>query len=451
MIGRRTLARCAAVLIVSVGLSACAGIKLPRLPGARGGGGDKYQGPGTRIPVLSLNQQLQPAAALRGVDFALPQAQPQTAWPLPGGNAEQSVEHVAAAANFEVAWRRKVGEGRSRAHHVTATPVIANGRIFVMDGEARVSARDERGGGEIWSVDLAPRSGRDREAYGGGVAYADGVLYVSSGFRFVTALDANSGAIKWRTAVPSPVHGAPNVVGGRLFMVDIEDQLYAVDAATGAIVWNFQGLEEPARVISASSPAVSGEVVVAPFASGEVNAFRTINGTALWTETLSFTSRNNALSEIRDIAGRPVIYRGDVFAGSHSGLFGAISLRDGARRWDLPIATITTPLPTGDVVYVTDQAGQVICIARESGQVFWTVDLNAGVKKRKNRAVWSGPLLANDRLIVVSTRGEAVALNPKSGARLKTLKLGSGAFLSPIAANGTVYVLSEDAELVAIR
>jgi outer membrane protein assembly factor BamB len=451
MMSRRTLARCAALLLVSVSLSACAGVKLPRLPGARGGSGDRYQGPGTRIPVLSLNQQLQPSAALKGIDFALPQAQPLTEWPLPGGNPEQSVDHVAAGANFEVAWRRKVGDGASRARHVTATPVIAAGRIFTMDGDATISAHDERGGGEIWTVDLAPKSGRDKEGYGGGVAFDGGVLYVTSGYRFVTALDAATGAVKWRTAVSSPVHGAPTVSAGRVFAVDIEDQLLVFDAATGAVVWNFQALEEPARVISASSPAVSGEVVIAPFASGEVNAFRTINGTALWSDTLSFTNRNNALSEIRDIAGRPVVYRGDVFAGSHSGMFGAISLRDGSRRWDLPIATITTPLPTGDVVYVTDQDGKVICIARESGQVFWSVDLNADVKKRKNRPIWSGPLLANDRLIVVSTKGEALALNPKNGQVTKRLKLGSGAFMSPIAANGTVYVMSEDAELVAIR
>lgn len=448
---RRTFARCAAVLAVSLGLASCGGLRLPHVPGLGGKGSTKYQGPGTRIPVLTLNQQLQPSAALKGVDFALPPAQPQAAWPLPGGTPEQSVEHVAAAQGFEVAWRRKAGQGRSRSHHVTATPVIADGKIFVMDGEALVSARDERSGAELWRVNLAPRSGRDREAYGGGLAYDNGALFVSSGFRFVTALDARSGAQKWRTAVASPVHGAPNVSGGRVFVVDTEDQLFAMDAASGNIVWNFQALEEPARVVSASSPAISGEVVVAPFASGEINAFRTVNGTALWTDTLSFTSRNNALSEIRDIAGRPVIYRGDVFAGSHSGLFGAISLRDGQRRWDLPIATITTPLPTGDVVYVTDQNGQLICIARESGQVFWTVDLNAGIKNRKKRAVWSGPMLASDRLIVVSSAGQAVALNPKSGARIKTIKLGAGAWLSPIAAGGAVYVMSEDAELVAIR
>ena len=453
MIGRRTLARCAAVLILATGLSACGGVRLPHLPGLGGGSSksSKYQGPGARIPVLTTTDALKPSAALKGIDFALPQAQAQADWPLPGGTPEQSVDHVAAAPNFSIAWRRKVGQGLARGHYITAMPVIAAGRIFTLDGGGQVSAREEKTGAEIWRTNLAPRSGRDRDAYGGGVAYANGVVFVSSGYRLITALDAANGKVKWRTATPSPVHGAPTVSGGRVFVVDIVDQLMALDAADGTITWNYQALEEPARVISASSPAISDDVVVAPFASGEVTAFRATNGNPLWSDTLTFTNRNNALSEIRDVAGRPVIYRGDVFAGSHSGMFGSIALRDGQRHWDLPIATITTPLPTGDVVYVTDQSGQLICIARESGQVFWTVDLNAGVKKKKDRAIWSGPLLASDRLIVVSTRGEAVALNPKTGARLKTLKLGTGAFLSPIAANGVVYVLSQAAELIAIR
>ena len=451
MISRRTLARCAAVLVVSLSVGACAGIRMPRLPGSRGGSGSKYQGPGTRIPVLPQDQKLEPSAALKGVDFALPPPHAVTEWPLPGGTPEQSVENVTAAPAFEVAWRRRIGGGRARGHYVTATPVVAAGRIYTLDAGGQVSAHDARTGAEVWRRDFAPRRGRDREAYGGGIAYADGTLYYASGFRFITAMDGATGAVKWRTAVPSPVHGAPTVVGDRLFVVDIVDQMFAVNTADGAIVWNYQALEEPARMIAASSPAVSGDVVVAPFASGEVIAFRSANGTPLWMDTLSFTNRNNALSEIRDIPGRPVIYRDDVFAGSHSGLFGVISLREGQRRWELPIATITTPLPAGDVVYVTDQSGKLICIARDSGQVFWATDLNAGVRKAKQRGIWSGPLLASDRLVVVSNRGDAVALNPKTGQRIKTLRLGSGSVLSPIAAGGMIYVLSDTGELIAIR
>ena len=92
---------------------------------------------------------------------------------------------------------------------------IADGRIYTMDGRAGISARNEQDGSQIWRVDLAPRSGRDREAYGGGLAVVDGVLYVASGYRFVTALDAATGAVKWRTAMASPIHASTSSAWGK--------------------------------------------------------------------------------------------------------------------------------------------------------------------------------------------------------------------------------------------
>ena len=92
----------------------------------------------------------------------------------------------------------------------------------------------------------------------------------------------------------------------------------------------------------------------------------------------------------------------------------------------------------------------MICVSRDSGQVYWIHDLNLGAKK-KRRAIWSSPVLASNRLIVASSKGDAVALNPKTGATLKVLKLGSDALIGPIAVGGMVYLVTEAAELVAIR
>lgn len=442
-----TAGRVLGLVLSGLALTGCS-----HIPFLNRGGADKVQAQaakGERLPVLGVNARVEPTAALKGVEFSVPPAQPLAAWPVPGGTPEQAVEHVQAGANFQIAWRRKAGAGQSRGTHVTAPPIVADGRVYVMDGRAAVTAFDE-GGRQIWRTDLANRSGKDRDAYGGGIAFGGGTVFVASGYRFVVALDARTGAEKWRTPMSSPVHSAPNVQGGRVYVIDVQDQLTVLDAATGQSVWTYQAIEEPARVLQASSPAVSGDVVVAPFASGEIVALNNANGSELWTDVLSLTNRNNALSEIRDIGGRPVVYRGDVLAGSHSGVLVSIALNTGQRRWALPIFTISSPWPAGDVIYVTDQAGEVICIARDSGQVYWISDLNKD-RRKKERAIWSGPILASNRLIVVSDKGEAVALDPKTGARTATLRLGSPAFLSPVAANGTVYVLSRDAELIAIR
>ena len=101
-------------------------------------------------------------------------------------------------------------------------------------------------------------------------------------------------------------------------------------------------------------------------------------------------------------------------------------------------------------MYVVDQAGQVLCVSRDSGQVYWIRDLNAGLKK-KARSHWSSPLMAGSRLIVLSDKGVALALNPKTGATLSTLKLGAETVLGPVAAGGLVYVLADNGQLIAVR
>ncbi|HXQ09636.1 MAG TPA: PQQ-binding-like beta-propeller repeat protein [Caulobacteraceae bacterium] len=409
----------------------------------------KYSGSGERINVLPADT-VTVSDALRGQDFFLPDPQPNAAWPLPGGTPEQSVERPSAGASFQVAWRRKFGRASNRDYHVTAPPVAADGRIYVMDGEAAVSAFDLNDGREIWRRELGERSRSQREAFGGGLAFADGRLFVTSGYRFVAALDAATGKLIWRTQTDAPVHAAPTVADGRVYAESTDDNLLTFDAATGQPGWSHQALVETARLLSATSPAISGDAVVAAFASGEVVAMQTANGNQLWSVELSKSNRNSALSEIRDIAGRPVIYHGDVYAASHSGVMSAIDMRTGAQRWALPITSITTPWPVGDVVYVTDTQGRVICASRDSGQVYWITDLNLGLPQKK-RADWSGPMLSGPNLVLVSSLGEAVALNPKTGVAVRRLKLGSDSLLTPIAVGPDLYVATQAAELIAIR
>lgn len=455
----------AVLVIVALGASGCATVS--RLNPFKGKEAKEVASEGERISIISADQKLEPAEALKGVDFFLPNPTPIAEWPAPGGNAEQSVEHVDAAPNLSIAWRRSVGQGSKAGENVTAPPIAAAGKVFTMDATAVVTAHDAQSGAEVWRTSLRPGDNkRDKEASGGGLAFADGKLYVTSGYRQVVQLDAGTGALGWRTRTDQPIHGAPNVAGGRIYAVALDNTLLTFDTNTGAPGWTYQALSESARILAASSPAISGDTVVASFGSGELVALRTANGNDLWNEALSRASRTSALSEIRDIPGRPVIYQGDVFAVSHSGVFAATDLRTGQARWSLPVVGITSPWAAGDVVYVVSKDGLVVCAARESGQIYWVRDLNAGVTVKKTggrfklpsfggkkslKPIWSTPLLANNRLILVGSSGELVSLNAKTGEIQRRMSLGEPAMLGPIAAGNTIYVLTDTAQLIALR
>lgn len=414
---------------------------------------------GERISVLAFDQRLTPSADLAGRSFTLPPAQPIATWPQPGGTADNAVEHVQAGENFQIAWRRDIGSGSSRTQQVMAPVVADGGRIFVMDGDATVTAVDAGSGAVAWRRNLRPE--RERGGFGGGLAVAGGRVFVASGYRTMTALDLQTGDVVWSSSVDSPIHGAPTVSGARVYVVDVDNQLIAFNTATGQQDWSYRGIVEPARIMRAASPAVTGDTVIAPFSSGELTAVRASTGQALWQQTLSRASRTSALSEIRDIAGRPVVSQGSAYAISHSGVLAAVDVRSGQPRWQLPVGGVNAPLPVGDVVFVVSKAGELMALSRENGQAYFIKDLNEGRVRQEGgflgffdrtvRPVWSGPILASGRLVLVNSDGEAVAFDPRTGEQLASVKLGASAYIAPAAYDGALYVLTDGGQLVSIR
>ncbi len=452
----------AVALIASLGVAGCSTVR--RVNPFHGSKPSVADTEGDRISIVPSDQKLEPAAALKGVDFALPPAEAVAAWPLPGGTPEQATGNADAGANLTVAWRKSIGAGTKAGELIMAPPVAAAGKVFTLDAQAGIQAHDAQTGALVWRINMRPNDNkRDREGFGGGLAFADGKLYMTSGYRLVAQLDAATGRVGWRARTEQPIHGAPNVSGGRVMAVAIDNTLLTFDAATGAAGWTYQALAESSRILSASSPAVAGDTVVAAFGSGELVALRTANGNDLWNNALSRASRTSALSEIRDIPGRPVIYGGDVFAISHSGVFAATDLRTGQARWSLPVVGVTSPLPEGDVVYAVSVDGKLICAARESGQIYWVHDMNSGyVPKKKGgfwgigshvvpKPLWTSPILVNGRLVMASNAGELDAVNAKTGEVEHKVELGAPVLLSPIVAGNMIYVVTDSGQLIALR
>ena len=419
---------------------------------------------GQRISIVAFQQKLEPSKSLKGVGYYIPPAQPVTAWPVAGGDQSNPVQNAAAGKDFQIAWTRSIGVKSASDTEVLAQPVSDGKLIYTLDGQARVSAFDVDSGNQVWSINLDPKIKRDKEGFGGGLAVSDGVLYVTSGYRFLIALDAATGAEKWRKALDTQLHSPPTVDATQVYAADVDNQIFAFNKATGEMVWTYQAISEPARIMKSSSPVVSGDMVYAPFSSGELVALTSNNGSQVWDQVLAQSTRTNALSEIRDIAGRPVLYNGVIFAASHSGAFQAMDARTGAVKWTLDADSVNTPWVSGDVVFLMSLQGELMSVSRDSGQIYWLTDLDEGYLKKKKGffgmgrektvgkvPVWTGPVVASDRLVLVNSLGQMLAFDAKSGKREDSLKLPGPAYIAPIAVGDKLFVVTDDAKLVAIR
>jgi outer membrane protein assembly factor BamB len=72
------------------------------------------------------------------------------------------------------------------------------------------------------------------------VAAGGMVYFASSADDTVRAVDAASGALKWRYTTGGPIRFAPSVAKGRLYIASDDGRLHVVDAATGRAAWTFR-------------------------------------------------------------------------------------------------------------------------------------------------------------------------------------------------------------------
>src|SRR3546814_20676137 len=112
-----------------------------------------------------------------------------------------------------------------------------------MDVDFQVSAFDAASGDRVWRFEPEVPD-EDSEAFGGGLAYADGRLFVSTAFGQFIALNAKDGNKLWQQKMPGPMRAAPTVAGGRVFVVSIDKQLTALNAETGETLSSHTGFSE---------------------------------------------------------------------------------------------------------------------------------------------------------------------------------------------------------------
>lgn len=409
--------------------------------------------PGERISVLTLEQSLEADPRLAGLSVVLPAPYVNETWAQPGGFPDNVLHHLDAGDALSEAWSVDAGAGSTSDGRLTAPPIVASGRIYVLDAEGGVRAFNSQTGARLWAVDLTPEDEDSDKGFGGGIAYDAGAIFAATGFGTVVALDATTGERLWVHEGGTPFRAAPAAVGGRVFAISFDNQMVALAQADGRVLWTHSGIQETAGILGSPSPAVSGGTVVVPYSSGEVFALKVENGQEIWNDSLTRVLTNTALANISDIAGRPVIDRDRVFAVSHAGRMVAIDLRTGERVWTRSISSIETPWVAGDFIFLVTTSAEVVALSRRDGRIRWVTQVRRfrDEEDREGPIAWSGPVLVGDRLLLASSNGEAVALSPYTGDVLGEIEIPRGTFIAPIVANRSVYVLTDSAELLAFR
>jgi outer membrane protein assembly factor BamB len=352
----------------------------------------------------------------------------------PRGYRIVEVDGRGARSRWETLEEPSSGRGR-----VTGTGIVAGDHVVVSceEPDARGSVRALDG----WTreLDAAPR---------GGVAGCASRVYALDLNATLHALDADTGATRWSHALGDPsvrwTLGTPVVVGDRVYAGSAMSA-HAFVADDGRELWRTD-LASADWAASWSGMAASTDAVVVGAMSDDLHL------AALDPETGAVRWQHSG----RDIAGvcsPPVITNGTVLALRAPGWLAAYRLADGHVVWEAPLddAWPVALVVAGDTAFARSATGIVTAHDVEAGTARWQRALGAG--RRAGRAYSRAPGGARVPLVVAgdsvwtATFDELVGLALDTGEVVE--RVVAGAEIATVVAHGdAAFAVTVDGQAV---
>ncbi len=277
-------------------------------------------------------------------------------------------------------WKFKTGS------RVTSSPAVYNGYVYFGSFDGNIYAVDAKSGEQHWKfASEGERRFTGRHLHGSDPAgesmpdpfdfylssptIAHDTVYIGSGDGNIYALDAASGALRWKFRTGNVVHASPAIANGVVYIGSWDTYFYAIDAKSGQERWRFKTGEdhEIANQVGIQSSAVIVDGVVY-FGCRDSNlyALDAVSGVKKW----AYSNKGSW------VISTPIAKDGTLyFATSDSGLFNAVDAGTGALKYSLSFhhwPMFSSPAIAGRNLYIGSHDGTLVAIDLDKHAAAWT-------------------------------------------------------------------------------
>lgn len=348
----------------------------------------------------------------------------------------------------ETVWDKSVGDGVGK-YYSHLSPAWEGSSVYAADRNGLVKALDTDSGVEIWSVNLAEKTGflsaNIPAMLSGGLTVSGEHVYVGTERGTLIALNANDGEIAWTANAGGEVLSRPEVSDGLVLVHTGNGLLQAFDTASGEQRWSLN-LDTPSlSVRGESAPAVAMGAAFVGGDNGRVSAVMLGQGQIIWQQRISQTTGTTKISRLNDVDMTPVVADGRVYAIAYNGNLVAMDMRSGQILWKRDFGSVNELVLDGESLYVVDQDDNVYGLRAADGVTMWSQD------KLLHRNL-SAPEIFNGYLVVGDGEGYLHWLDTSNGQFVAQNKLNSSGILSrPSIAGDKLMVQARDGRLYLLR
>lgn len=368
------------------------------------------------------------------------------AWSAVGGASAAEVSAPASplSANPVVRWATHLPGDVPNVAAPTepGAPVVSGKNIFVGYSGVNALLVLDRGDGRVVAqlatrapVSCAPIVDGDH------LIVADSAGYTAGWTR-----KAGAWTQAWEHYSGAPIVSTPTVLNGTVYVTNVDELVFALDATTGELRWRYQHRLDAARsteleLFGAPAAAVRGDVVYAGFSDGFLAALDRATGTEQWTALVGEGTYPDL------IAPAVPLDDGSVLVAGYSRPLEHLDTKTRSPSWRIDVGSAAAPAIEGETMFHPGSDGKLRRVDTRTGNVAWTWD-----------SATTGPLLTPQitplGVLVASTDSTVYLIDPELGTIRWTLEPGpmlTGFSSPPAVAGDDIYALSNGGVMYALR
>ncbi len=239
----------------------------------------------------------------------------------------------------------------------------------------------------------------------------------------------------WTRDLGSLLEFPPVIAGDRIFVGTNKRKAFALDAATGRVIWRRRLTGR-----SAASPAIAGDLVLFTTINGYVEAMHQDDSQIAWRRDVGASTESS-----------PLIIGDRAYVGTLGGLILCMDVKTGRLIWTArATGEVKSSLTRyGDHVIAGDYSGRLTSFSAKTGRIKWRTT-SPGRFIGGAGAFYGNPAVAYGRIYASNVNRRILSINARDGSVAWVRVVGDWAYSSPAVSDETVYVGSYDQRLYAL-
>ncbi len=314
-------------------------------------------------------------------------------------------------------------------------PVARDGVFYVANGQGAVTALDADTGAVRWSAQTG-------EALSAGVGSDGRHTSVVTRSNFVVTFD--NGREVWRKRVPASVVTPPLVAGERVFVMGVDRAVHAFDAIDGRRLWTLARPGDALTLAQASVlSAYKNTLLVAQ--GPRLAGVDPLRGTVLWEVPMATPRGSNEVERLADLVG-PLARQGErVCVRAFQSAVGCADVERGTVTWSRNAGGIQAVASDGEFVFGADASDRITAWRAGTGDVVWSNE------KLLYRGL-SGAQAVGPMVVFGDSEGYVHFLAGASGEQQLRLGTDGKAIVgAPVVSGSTLLVVNQAGGLYAFR